>query len=424
MKTKILQIIYDMRHQPVIAWVTVLGTALSIFLILVVVMMQQVGVIAYAPESNRDRMLYGMYLHTSSTDEAGNNSSAGLSYKRCVQLYGDLDGVENMTVFRVFLEAADASGDDNVTRSVKARMCDDRFWQIFDHTLLAGRYFTDAEVAANAPVAILSESTARKLFGTADVVGKVMKYNHMKFTVIGVVADSSELATMASGDVFVPFAPNNSEYTWSENFGDYAAGLLVKPGVDFEHVRDQVKSRYAMLDTELAANHECTVYHEAPYDQKTIASGSVHGSNVTPDTTTDDVLRGIIYAILLLVPAINLSSMLHSRMRRRVSEIGVRRAYGCTRSRVIADIIAENMIVTVAGGVIGLVAAVIFAMTYDGIFEVDNGSASPALGMILNVGTIVATFVACLILNIISASIPAWQASRVNPVEAINSNRN
>ena len=63
MKTKLIQIIYDMRTQPVIAWVTVIGTALSIFLIMTVVMMQQVGIMSFAPESHRDRMLYGMFLH-------------------------------------------------------------------------------------------------------------------------------------------------------------------------------------------------------------------------------------------------------------------------------------------------------------------------------------------------------------------------
>jgi putative ABC transport system permease protein len=86
------------------------------------------------------------------------------------------------------------------------------------------------------------------------------------------------------------------------------------------------------------------------------------------------------------------------------------------------DIINENMIVTIVGGIIGLVAAIIFCFTYDGLFEHADGASSPALGMIINIQNILAAFIACLILNIISAAIPAWQASRLNPVEAINSN--
>ena len=51
-----------MRTQPVIAWVTIIGTALSIFLIMTVVMMRQVYLIPFAPEIHRDRMLYGLSL--------------------------------------------------------------------------------------------------------------------------------------------------------------------------------------------------------------------------------------------------------------------------------------------------------------------------------------------------------------------------
>jgi putative ABC transport system permease protein len=80
------------------------------------------------------------------------------------------------------------------------------------------------------------------------------------------------------------------------------------------------------------------------------------------------------------------------------------------------------MIVTLIGGVIGLFVAVLFALFYNGIFEADDLSVTPTLSMILNWHTIIATLIACLLLNLISAAIPAWHASRVNPVDAINSN--
>lgn len=78
MKNKILQIYYDMRHQPVVTWITFVGTALSIFLIMVVVMMQQVSIMPYAPESCRPRLLVGAYMHI--TNSNGGDASAGLSY--------------------------------------------------------------------------------------------------------------------------------------------------------------------------------------------------------------------------------------------------------------------------------------------------------------------------------------------------------
>jgi putative ABC transport system permease protein len=424
MKTKIIQIIYDMRHQPVIAWVTVLGTALSIFLILIVVMMQNVGTENIAPETHRDRMLYGMYIHMQGINGNNDDSSASIPLSIAKKLYADLKGVEHTSYFCKDLQTYDVKGSTGTTFSAKTRLSDAAFWKIYDHVLIAGRFFTKEEADAETRVAVVSESVARRLFNSADVVGQKFFCDHKSFTIVGIVKDSSLLATMASGEVFIPFPFSNTYYNNEANgWGDVTVALLVKDGVSFENVRDQVKKRYAEYDTELASQNLQTVYHGSPFNQEDIVAG-INGSNVTPETDYQRKLRWCIYIILLLVPAINLSSMLHSRMTRRVSEIGVRRAYGCTRARIVGDIVVENMLVTLVGGVIGMVVAVVFALFYDGIFEIDGSSASPALGMIMNWSTILATFAACLVLNLISAAIPAWHASRLNPVDAINSNHN
>jgi putative ABC transport system permease protein len=422
MNTKIKQILYDLHHQPVIAWVTILGTALSVFLILIVTMMMNVNMINIAPESHRDRMLYGKFIHTVS-DDGEWDSSSGMSYAIARKLYGGLDGVEHTSYFCQGLLSQDVKGTTGKSFSAKVRMSDAEFWKIYDHTLIAGRFFTKEEVDADTKVAVLSEATARKLFKSTDVVGKTFLCNHKSYRVIGIVKDCSLLTQFAFGDLYIPFQFNNRAYNSDlDDWGEVSVALLVKEGVDFEYIRDQVKKHYAEYDTELAARHEKTVYHESPYDQATVMH--LRGSNQTPDHSTEDTLRYLLYAILLIVPAINLSSMLHSRMNRRVSEIGIRRAYGCTRWRIINDIVAENMIVTLFGGVIGLVVAIFVAMFYDNLFTTNYGAATPALGMILNGNTILITFVVCLALNMISAAVPAWQASRLNPVDAINSNHN
>jgi putative ABC transport system permease protein len=424
MKTKIIQIIYDMRHQPVIAWVTVLGTAMSVFLILIVVMMQNVGVANIAPETHRDRMLYGKYIHYTDTNRQGYDSSSGFSYSIARKLYADLDGVEQTSYLCSDLQNMDVKGVTDETFSAKTRLCDASFWKVYDHKLVAGRFFSDEEAKAEARVAVISESVARRLFNSVDAVGQKFSCDHKTFTVVGIVKDSSLLATMACGEVFVPFPFSNENYNNdADDWGDITVALLLREGVDQEYVRNQVRKRYAEYDTELAPQNLKTVYHEAPFDQATIASG-ISGSNDTPEHESSDRLRVYIYIMLLIIPAINLSSMLHSRMTRRVSEIGVRRAYGCTRARIVGDIVIENMLITLVGGVVGLVVAILFAIFYDGIFDVANGTTTPALSMILNWTTVIATLLACLALNLISAAIPAWRASRLNPVDAINSNHN
>ncbi|MDE5556030.1 MAG: ABC transporter permease [Muribaculaceae bacterium] len=414
MKNKILQIIYDLRTQPVIGWVTIIGTALSIFLIMIVVMMQQISILSYAPETKRDRMLYGLHIHIEG--DGNETGSSALSYNLAKQLYDDLDGIEDISYNSEWLTPTDAKGTTGKPYTVDLHKTDDGFWRVYEFNLLEGRYYDAAEVAAGRKLAVITEKTARKLFGDENAIGQHFMLDHNDFEVIGIVADVSKFATMAYGEVFAPITSES----WSEIFGDIGVAMLVKPGVDFEHIRNQVKGRYAVVDGELAADGRQTVYHEAPYDQETIASG-VGGSNITPDPDSGRYTRYVIYAILLIVPAINLSSMLHSRLRRRVNEIGIRRAFGCTRKRIIKDILSESFIITLIGGVIGLVSAVIFASYYGGLFS-DFGTASvrPSLSMLIRFQTFAFALGACFILNIISAAVPAWQASRLNPVEAIN----
>lgn len=424
MKQKIKQILYDMRHQPIIAWVSLLATAMSIFLIMVVVMMQRVQIVPYAPESCRDRLMLGAYMHVASQDQL-NNSSAGLSFRLARLLYDDLEGVEAVSYMNQLVEATEVMGTTGESFIVNGRHVDAAFFRIFDHPLVSGRYFTPEEADAVIPVAVISATTARKTFGTTDCIGLQLAVDHKMYAVVGVVNDNTPLAITGSGDLFIATGPGDpamKSYDDEEIFGPVSASLLVKEGVDFQSVRDQVKARYAIIDTELAPTGQHTVYHESPFDQETIAAG-VGGSNVTPDKTSGRFMRTCIYLILLIVPAINLSNMLHSRMRRRVSEIGVRRAYGCTRSRIIADIIAENFLLTLAGGIIGVAIGVVFALTYSGLYEnmVNYGSgATPAVSAVLNWGTVAIAVLLCFVLNIISAAIPAWKASRLNPVEAIN----
>ncbi len=423
MKQKFKQILYEIRRQPLISGVTFVATVLAVFLIMIVVIMQRVSVVPFSPESCRDRMLIGQYIHF--TTESGGAWSGGASMMLSRKLYADLDGVENVSYIQRFTNSWIVKGSTENSFTVQSRTVDADFFKIFDHPLVSGRYFTKEEADAHLPVTVISESTARKAFGTVECVNMTLLVDYQKFTVTGVVKDNSSLATTASGDMFIPHGMEqtlNPENGIDDYFGGISTVLLVKEGVDFQSIREQVKARYAILNTELAEQGYIAVYHESPFDQETIAAGSF-GSNQTPDASGARKSRYFIYAILLIVPAINLSSLLHSRMRRRVAEIGVRRAYGCTRLRVIADILWENFIITLAGGCVGVALGVIFAMTYSGLYENMNTYGSdltPALSAVINWATIVIALCVCFILNLISASVPAWQASRINPVEAIN----
>ncbi len=424
MKQKLKQIWYDARHQPMLAMVTLVATTLSVFLIIVVIMTQQVKIVPFSPESCRDRLLVGEYMHVNGMGpESNTDMSSALSYHAATTLYNDLDGIEHVSI--TTSNSADINGTTGENITCNMKLVDSEFFNIFDFELIDGHFFTPEEASAGLSVVIITESKAREMFGTTDCVGSMLSINHDRFRVVGVVKDVSTLASTAYADIYTTLNKDTiKDYNGSLGvFGSLSVCLLMKEGVDQQYVRDQVKARYAILDTELAEKNFKTVYHGAPFDQKTIASG-ITGSNITPDPDADRNLRLILYTILLVVPAINLSAMLHSRLRRRISYIGVRRAYGCTRSRIILDIMLENFMVTLIGGLIGVILGIIFAYSYSGLYEnMDNygSNMTPAISAVLNWNTIAIAIGICFILNLISALVPAWQASRVSPVDAIRS---
>lgn len=408
-----------MRHQPVVVSVTLIGTALSIFLMMVVIITLQIGTMPFAPESNRPRMLYGENIEIERIDGSG-SSSAWLSYNTAKFLYENLDGIERYSYFTKYPWQSDVIGPTGEIFSCNNRGTDAEFWKIYDHELKQGRYYTPEEVASGSLVTVVTESTARRMCGATNPINTRVKIDQVDRTIIGVVADHSRLATCASGDVFTPVDINDNY----DEFGSIAVALLKKHGVDDNYIRDQVKGRYAHLATRLAESGRRPVYHEQPYDQETIFN-CTYGSNGTPDIKSIRKERAISLLVLLLLPAINLSSMLNSRIRRRIGEFGIRRAFGCTRRRLYTDIVTENLLMTLIGGVVGLVLSLVFAYSYSGLFASgwDPVFETPEVSMLLNWRIIGAALLVCFILNLISASVPALKGCRLKTVNAINATK-
>lgn len=422
MKKYLKQIWYEAKHQPVIAAVTVTGTALAIFLIMAVVMMDTIRIRPFAPESRRELLLHGKYINIGSLD-GEENSSANMSEYLTKFLFDDLDGAEITSVITEY-NSGDISATGAPTSVRYFLPTDDKFWQIFDFDFIAGAPYDRNAFDSRAKVTVLTRSLAEFLFGSAEnAMGNTVRIKQRPFRVIGVVEDVSPLATTAYAELYIPYRSLNFDrITWDNDgyFGPFRCVILAKDKDSFATIRADVAARKRSFDTELRPKNRTLVDHGSPFDQATV--GNVRGSNTDPDTS-DNTVRLVTYVILLLIPAINLSTMTQGRLRHRTAEIGVRRAFGATRSSVIFDILVENFVITLAGAAIGLIFSVIFALFFgDAIFaglEVSR-SVNVSIGMLVDWQLFVIATAAAFILNLLSSGIPAWRASRVDPVAALS----
>lgn len=411
----------DLRRQPVLGTISVIGTALAIYLIMMVVMIQAVKTEPFAPESNRDRFLHVKFNSFKSSNDYS-NSPMGFGFIRHY-LY-PMETPEAVTAYAWCTETSIASVPGERTVSVDRLDTDGNFWKVFDFTFLDGKPYTQEEVESGSGYTsvVISKSLARRLFGRVDVAGERFMLNNKGVTVVGVVNDVSTLLTKSYAQVWTPLTRDATRL--DANFmGDLSVTILAKNRADFPAVRSEYERAMASVSNSSDWTIELL---SRPYDQWTETSEQIW-ANCEPDVKSTSRKNFLIYAILLLVPAINLGEMTRSRMHRRYAEIGVRRAYGASRVSIIKSIIAENFVVTILAGIIGLVLALITGFAFGSELFSTSGISSITVGSDLTVSPSVlfhwSTFgwalLCCFVLNLLSSGIPAWRASRVNIVNAL-----
>lgn len=135
-------------------------------------------------------------------------------------------------------------------------------------------------------------------------------------------------------------------------------------------------------------------------------------------------------AVVMLVPALNLSGMISSRMERRLPEMGIRKAFGATGERLFSQIVWENLLLTCLGGIMGLILS--FSMVYfakSWLLTMLDGGTQPlpdsvqmsiTTDMLFNPTLFAVTFVVCVVLNLLSALIPTCVALKKDIVYSLS----
>ena len=417
------QALYHLRENPVISWISVLGTALSICMIMVIVITLRVRIADCEPEVNRSRSLYVPNMsYRAKGDTSGSSANSSMSVQTGRECFKTLTTAEAVTL-------ASNPGKVRVSLPAGAKMTadmvqtDEAFWQVFRFRFLDGRPFTAADLSSGLPRAVIAASVARHLFGRTDVSGQHIELNHVDFQVCGVVADVSMLATDAYAQVWIPYTAGDAEAnSWGYNLmGPMRAVILARSRADFPAIREECERLRQKYND---AQEGVEVFYRGQPD--TQFTHLYRSWSQEPDVQ-GVVLRYVaVMLILLIVPAINLSSMTLSRMRKRMAEIGVRKAFGATANELMRQVFLENLLLTCLAGLLGLLLSYAATFVLNGFLFGNStnaylsGETSLTAGELLSPWIFLAAFGFCLLMNLLSAGIPAWRASRMNIVEAIN----
>jgi putative ABC transport system permease protein len=202
--------------------------------------------------------------------------------------------------------------------------------------------------------------------------------------------------------------------------GSFHITLLARDKADFPAIRKEVDQLVAKVNEGLdAADQELSLIGQ-PDDFYTQLNR--HYANQYEDL--NKTYRNYFYVILiiLLVPAINLSGLTLTRMRRRLCDLGLMRAFGATQGQMVRQVLTENLILTFLGGVLGLVisyAAIALASSW--LMQVHYGYDVATMNLSMFDWKIFGVaLLLCLVLNLLSAYIPARRVAHTPIVESLN----
>jgi putative ABC transport system permease protein len=393
-------------------FISIFGITLTLLTLTVVVALLDHSFAPGAPESRQERMLASVDASFYS-DEGGICCGGGLPlYDRFAR---GLPGAERVSIF---------SHERTVDSYVEGRKIqfsrkhtDAEFWQIFDFTFLEGRPYSAAEMADAAPVAVVTRQTRERFFGDRAGVGNTIEADGQRYRVIGVVENVSALRTIPHADMWVPYSTIKNPAYKSGLFGGFNAVVLASTPADRADIHEEFNARVGRIEAGEFDPRLRGYRVVAPFETKVEAwarhTPFANGRDPDPQVGRAAAFVLVAFGLFILLPTVNLMNITVSRILERASEIGVRKAFGASALTLVGQFVAENVVLTIAGGVLGflLSSAVLSAITRSGWI------AYAQFGV--NLRVFAYAVAAATVFGIVSGLYPAWRLSRLHPVDAL-----
>lgn len=392
-----------LRQNPFFSTVSIIGTAVSIAFVMVVYMVYDIQTANIRPESHRDRMVYSSYGYSYRKADHS-NANTGMSYQAACRIFADLPGAELVTYMSyTTMEYCGVSPEKG--QRCQNRRVDLNFWRLYDIRFVAGRPFDQQEFDACADVVVIAERLAREAFGSAEeALGKNYFVDFYPKRVVGVTEDVSSLFAFAYGEVWLPYYTQDPAWGSEGLRGGFEAMVLCEPGVSPAEMKLQIENSLDRLNASLT-EYELTLPDLSTYTERQFFRDDFLNPMVTC------IMLGL---ILLIVPAINVSGLISSQMSRRLSELAVRKAYGASRSTLVWQLLLENLLLAFIGALLGfLLSCLLLWLGKDWMLAggYTEGNFEVSTWLFLRPAVFLTALGVCLLFNLLSVFIPAWNAT-------------
>jgi putative ABC transport system permease protein len=267
-----------------------------------------------------------------------------------------------------------------------------------------GSFFTDADIQASNPVAVIGQTTASTLFPDSDPIGQTMKMGGVSFAVLGVMADRTQSGPQDPNDtVLVPITTAHFR-------------LLGGPSLDTSTMRTIGIEARSEADIPAATSAVQTLLEQ----RHNINSGGADDFQIQSQAQLLQVRSGVaqtltvflvsIAAISLIVGGIGIMNIMLVSVTERTREIGVRKAVGASARDILTQFVVEALLLSLSGGLIGVIAGPLGALAYGHFTKATIQVTVPP--MLLAAGVSMA-------IGLFFGIYPAQRASRLDPIQAL-----
>ncbi len=287
---------------------------------------------------------------------------------------------------------------------------DQNFLNVYGYQVKSGRGFTQTDYDSCRKVALVDTTAATSLFGGIDPVGKSLEIQSDVYIVTGVVAQSKEFAPVinsmqdyqlyantSAGSVYIPDSVWPTAYQFEE-----PQNVAIK--VENTDAMTMAGKEAADLLTEKQIIGTDT---KLDYRSQDMLEQAEQLQKMSQSTNTQLVW---IASISLLVGGIGVMNIMLVSVTERTSEIGLKKAIGAKKKRILMQFLTESAVLTSLGGIIGVVSGIILAQLISKMMQIPVSISIPAIGVAVVFSTLI---------GVIFGMLPAYQAANLNPIEAL-----